>query len=517
MAKVIFNDWIRVAYQEYRKAGMTPEGAAGMLGNQYPESAGFLANRLEFLCVKRYKEKGKVYTDKSYTQAVDSGKISRAEFLSPMGKHYGYGLSQWTTSDRKAGLYDLAKKKGVSIGDPAMQIEYTVSELKKKFPSVFKYLCKTKRVTLASNCVLKEYESPSNWQSLKTIRADYAQQIYNKMMEGTSMGIDNIIEREREYGNMPYMETGKNHQDFSNIVNNAGLAGCQDQPWCATYQFAMELKEFGKTDALKHWCMTEKNYCGYSVFSTEAMFRAAGKLGSAPKIGALVIFRQSHMGRVLSIDSKNKTFECGEGNTSNKKYERNGDSCAVKTYSWTDSKIKSFCYIDYGTEKATEPAQPTTKPVTKPDTSKTDTPVKTLGNVGKGQKWLNTNYGSTLKKYMKELLEVDDSFGKKSKAAAVCVWKDLCNRKYKTKLDPSNSNFLSSCKKAAKKVIIKKGASGTFVYLIEFILSAKGYYAGAMDASFGSGLQAAVKAFQKAVGLKADGVVGADTWYKLFN
>ncbi len=110
-----------------------------------------------------------------------------------------------------------------------------------------------------------------------------------------------------------------------------------------------------------------------------------------------------------------------------------------------------------------------------------------------------------------------EGYGEKSRFAAVCVWKDLCNRKYKTKLDPSNSNFLSSCKKAAKKVVIKKGASGTFVYLVEFILSAKGYYTGAMDASFGSGLQAAVKAFQKAVGLKADGVVGAETWYKLFN
>ena len=42
-------------------------------------------------------------------------------------------------------------------------------------------------------------------------------------------------------------------------------------------------------------------------------------------------------------------------------------------------------------------------------------------------------------------------------------------------------------------------------------------YTGAMDASFGSGLQAAVKTFQKAVGLKADGVVGAETWYKLFS
>lgn len=521
MAKVIFNDWIRVAYQEYRKAGMTPEGAAGMLGNQYPESAGFLANRLEFLCVKRYKRKGKVYTDDSYTQAVDSGKISRAEFLSPMGKHYGYGLSQWTTSDRKAGLYDLAKKKGVSIGDPAMQIEYTVTELKKKFPTTFKYLCSVTDTKKASDYVLEHYESPKNWQNLSTTRADYAKQIFDKIEsigKDKIMGINNIIAKEREYGNMPYMETGKNHQKFSTIVTEAGLAGCQDQPWCATYQFAMEVEEFGKMEALKHWNMTEKNYCGYSCFSTEAMFRAAGKLGSTPKIGALVIFRQSHMGRVLSIDSKNKTFECGEGNTSNKKYERNGDSCAVKTYSWTDRKIKSFCYIDYGTEKENKPDQSTVKPVTKPDK-----PVKTLGNVGKGQKWLNANYGSTLKKYMKEILDVDDSldvddnYGKKSRAAAVCVWKDLCNRKYKTKLDPSNSNFLSSCKRAAKKVVIKNGASGTFVYLIEFILSAKGYYTGAMDADFGSSLRAAVKAFQKAVGLKADGVVGAETWYKLFN
>ena len=512
------NNFAKKAYKAYTAFGLTPEGACGLMGNQYSESAGFLANRLEFLCVKRYKEKGKTYTDATYTQAVDSGKISRAEFLCPMGKNYGYGLVQWTTSDRKAGLYDRAKKKGVSIADEDLQIEYVLWELKNRFPTTFRYLCSVTDTKKASDYVLEHYESPKNWQNLSATRADYAKQIYSEMQKGSTMRINNIIAKEREYGNMPYMETGKNHQIFSDIVKSVNLAGCQDQPWCATYQFAMEVDEFGKAEALKHWNMTEKNYCGYSCFSTEAMFRAAGKLGSTPQVGALVIFRQSHMGRVLSINSKNKTFECGEGNTSNKKYERNGDSCAVKTYSWTDSKIKSFCYIDYGTEKETKPAQPTVKPVTKPDT-----PVKTLGNVRKGQKWLNTNYGSTLKKYMKEILDVDDSldvddnYGKKSRAAAVCVWKDLCNRKYKTKLDPSNSNFLSSCKKAAKKVVIKKGASGTFVYLIEFILSAKDYYTGAMDASFGSGLRAAVKSFQKAVGLKADGVVGAETWYKLFN
>lgn len=507
MAKVIFNDWIRVAYQEYRKAGMTPEGAAGMLGNQYAESAGFLANRLEFLCVKRYKQKGKVYTDDSYTQAVDSGKISRAEFISPLERHYGYGLSQWTTSDRKAGLYDLAKKKGVSIGDPAMQIEYTVTELKKKFPTTFKYLCSVTDTKKASDYVLEHYESPKNWQNLSTTRADYAKQIYSEMQKGSTMGIDNIIAKEREYGNMPYMETKKNHQKFSTIVTEVGLAGCQDQPWCATYQFAMEVEEFGKAEALKHWNMTEKNYCGYSCFSTEAMFRKAGKLGSTPKVGSLIIFRQSHMGRVLSVDTKNKTFESGEGNTSNKKYDRNGDSCAVKTYSWNDSKIKSFCYIDYGTD--TKDSGSTAKP--------TETTAKTDSNVKKGQKWINCNYGSKLQKYIGKKLEVDGIYGSGSRAAAVCIWKDVSNRKNGSKLDPSNKNFLDSCKKAAKKATIKKGASGTFVYLAEFILSAKGFYFGAMDASFGSGLTASVKSFQKEKGLTADGVIGPNTWYKLFN
>ena len=44
-----------------------------------------------------------------------------------------------------------------------------------------------------------------------------------------------------------------------------------------------------------------------------------------------------------------------------------------------------------------------------------------------------------------------------------------------------------------------------------------GYAPGGADGHYGEKTKAAVKAFQKAVGLKADGVVGAETWYKLFN
>lgn len=160
--------------------------------------------------------------------------------------------------------------------------------------------------------------------------------------------VEGIISEERRYGSMPYTETGDNHQIFSDIVNSYGLAGCQNQPWCATYQFAMELIICGKERALRNWCMSEQTYVGYNCFSTEAAFQRAGKTGMTPKVGALVIFHRSHMGRVLSV--RDGAFTCGEGNTSNKQYDRNGNSCAVKTYAANDPSIRSFCYIDYEDE-----------------------------------------------------------------------------------------------------------------------------------------------------------------------
>ena len=156
--------------------------------------------------------------------------------------------------------------------------------------------------------------------------------------------IDGIVAEEKRYAAMPYTETGNNHQIFSDIVNSYGLKGYQDDKWCATYQFAMELQACGKDKALENWCMTD-GYCGYSCKDTERKFAAKGKTGSTPKVGALVIFKRSHMGRVLSVNGS--TFTCGEGNTSNKEFNRDGDSCAVKTYSCTDPGISSFCYINY--------------------------------------------------------------------------------------------------------------------------------------------------------------------------
>lgn len=169
------------AYKIFIDAGMTAQGACGLIGNLEAESDGFYTNRLEYFCAKKLEENGKVYTDKIYTDAIDSGKISRDEFLNPFpGKRYGYGIAQWTSPERKAGLYDLAKKKGVSIADESMQLEYLLYELKNSYSSVLKVLKTTNSIREASDVVLKKFEIPADTsESVCASRAKRGQKFYD--------------------------------------------------------------------------------------------------------------------------------------------------------------------------------------------------------------------------------------------------------------------------------------------------------------------------------------------------
>ncbi len=156
-------------------AGLNAYGAAGLMGNLEAES-GLNPKNLENLCERRLKEAGKPYcTDKSYTAAVDSGQISRAEFLHPLpGKQYGYGLAQWTSAGRKAGLYDLAKLKGASIGDLETQLEFLVKELATSYKGVFSVLKTAASIKAASNKVLTGFECPADQsEAVKAKRAGY--------------------------------------------------------------------------------------------------------------------------------------------------------------------------------------------------------------------------------------------------------------------------------------------------------------------------------------------------------
>ena len=70
-----------------------------------------------------------------------------------------------------------------------------------------------------------------------------------------------------------------------------------------------------------------------------------------------------------------------------------------------------------------------------------------------------------------------------------------------------------------KKVcpIVKKGARGNITYLIQACLYVKGYNTNGVDGIFGDGTRTAVISFQGKNGLVADGIVGPQTFEKLFN
>lgn len=162
--------------------GLSAYGAAGLMGNLWAES-GLNPKNLENLCEKRLKEARKPYfTDEAYTEAVDGGQISRAEFMNPLpGKKYGYGLAQWTSTGRKAGLYDFAKSKGASIGDLETQLEFLVKELGASYQGVLSVLKTATSVKAASDKVLTGFECPKNQsETVKTKRAGYGQKYYDR-------------------------------------------------------------------------------------------------------------------------------------------------------------------------------------------------------------------------------------------------------------------------------------------------------------------------------------------------
>lgn len=108
--------------------GLNPIAASGIIGNFMRES-GLKPNN-----VGDDINKNLGIDDAEFTKRVDTGKISKNEFMNASwgdyGTAWGYGLAQWTMPDGKGRIYDSAKDKHVSIGDLANQLDLTMDEMK---------------------------------------------------------------------------------------------------------------------------------------------------------------------------------------------------------------------------------------------------------------------------------------------------------------------------------------------------------------------------------------------------
>lgn len=135
-----------------------------------------------------------------------------------------------------------------------------------------------------------------------------------------------------------------NFTKYARDVNSWGQPGCQGQAWCAVYQFWIDVNTFGLKAALAHM--------GGGFYNCEEIKKHAKKNGtwhSTPKLGALVIFRNSaHIGRVTKFTDA--LVYTNEGNTSKTDQNvviANGGMVCDKVYSRNCKDIDGYVWIDY--------------------------------------------------------------------------------------------------------------------------------------------------------------------------
>ena len=154
--------------------GYTKAGAAGIMGNLYAESALNPSN------IENKYEKS-LGSDDAYTAMINKKTYSKNQFIHDKA---GYGLAQWTYSDRKKKLYESTIERGRHINDVTAQLDYLVDELASDYSEVNNILKTTSSINDASDKMLLDFEKPAGAQGKKDERRRYSQNMLNKYGSG---------------------------------------------------------------------------------------------------------------------------------------------------------------------------------------------------------------------------------------------------------------------------------------------------------------------------------------------
>ncbi|GAB6255117.1 MULTISPECIES: peptidoglycan-binding protein [Peribacillus] len=136
-----------------------------------------------------------------------------------------------------------------------------------------------------------------------------------------------------------------------------------------------------------------------------------------------------------------------------------------------------------------------------------DTPAKDSGNqtIKSIQRTLNSRYNAKI--------DVDGYYGPNTKKALIKGFQTELNKQYGAKVNVDG--IWGPLTKAASPNV-REGAEGNITYILQAALYLEGHNPHGIDGIFGIGTEIAVKAFQRANGLSADGIAGENTFAKLF-
>ncbi len=550
-------------YNKCRLAGMTYNGAIGLLGNLQGETSDFDPMSCETMYLNRYG-----LTDAEYTRRADDGEKIHGDYYFTHDSA-GYGIVQWTWWARKKGLLDYAKSKGKSVGDLDIQIEYMIKELIESYTSVWKVLTTTDSYYEAvKHCVIT-YEKPANQADAITKRTNYAK-AWLSIIDDESIVPDESKEDNEPVGDsydrrkvialamseVGYLEKKSNDQ-LDDKTANAGSANFtkyardldaigdfyngkkNGYAWCDVFVDWLMVKCFGVESALKLLCADRKSSgagCTYSL----NYYKAKGQFYTRvtkPQVGDQIFFgsvgNSSHTGIVYKVDDT--TVYTIEGNTSGEAgVIPNGGGVFKKAYPGNYTSIAGYgrpAYndgftgdsVEDGTIVPDEPKQDDKTEVTMPTLKKGDRG----GDVKKAQQLF------IAKGYSCGSYGADGDFGTGTLTAVNKLRKDnglaetgiIDNDVWAILLDSKKDEEEPKQDEPKETEVIfnpptlKKGDKGIAVKKLQHLLVDSGISVGSSgaDADFGSGTYNAVKIAQAKAKLLVTGITDKATWAWLIN
>ncbi len=529
-------------YDYLISCGLTPEGACGSMGNFEAESSRLRPENAEGLSDEK---------DVVYTAEADAGTNNFVY------DSIGYGIAQWTWWERKKNLLELAKKNGTSVGDIHTQLEFFIYELKNRYTSVWSLLTTTTDLYEATSVVCTKYEKP-RVNNIET-RYEYAKQFYDEFLTTTpddeeiQMTKDEAITKlvDLAMSQVGYLEKRSNSQ-LDDKTANAGSANWNKYArdidnkypdfyngkkngysWCDIFVDWCFIECFGYEKALKMLYQPTKSTgagCSYSA----GFYRAHNAFYRQPQVGDQVFFgdygNEGHTGIV--IDVAGSVITTVEGNTSGGYgVDANGDGVYIKRYDISTQYIPGFgrpnwevVYNDVGNEEVTDiVSYPTIKLDSKGSEVKKAQQLLIANGYSCGAAGADGDFGAATYNAVKKFqadngLEADGIVGAKTWEALLKTEQTKPEQTEPDKepeKEPEEPTTPTGSTCTVELPIIKQGDKGFTVVAVQVLLNKNNFGVKYTDGDFGPETLAKVKAFQKAKGLTADGIVGRGTWTKL--
>ncbi len=364
------------------RLGLSDKAKAVIMGHAMAES-GCEPNRLQGDFKADRSE------SKSYTEQVDGGIISKTRFAKNGPNGGGYGWLQWTFPARKEGLYDTAKKLGVSIGSEEAAVAWLWDELHQgEYSAVLSALNSRKGIRSMSDVFMKKFVRPAD-QSEKACqyRAALCEEAYNEFAgtEVDAAPIAQEMKQESRYTARKLIAIAVSQIGYHEKTSNADLDDPTANAGSANWtKYARDLAAAGYYNGNKNgfaWCDVYVDWCFWILADRDAnlaqviecqtgplgagclysrqYYQQQGRLFNTPLPGDQVFFEQNgeiaHTGIVETVNGNRITTI--EGNTSNQ--------VARRSYTLGDGYVKDFGRPKYEPDDDSEsPAVPTVSPVT---------------------------------------------------------------------------------------------------------------------------------------------------------